>query len=149
MSCAADPEGGRQDAWSKVGHRRGIKIEKPLLVSGAAFFIFVFGVEVLLHGKPCDKNVWNVFELRGVCADPKGGRQDAWNKVGHRRGIIKSERPPVFGWPFCFWVSAMRYFCMVQHVTNSPGAILSSGGLRRLGARKAGCLEYCKSPAGY
>ena len=56
----ADPEGGRQDAWNKVGHRRGI-IES----------------ERLLHGRPCDKNVWNVFELRGVCADPEGGRQDA------------------------------------------------------------------------
>ena len=63
LHCAvfAQPRRGvGQDARNKVGHRRGI-IES----------------ERLLHGRPCDKNVWNVFELRGVCADPEGGRQDA------------------------------------------------------------------------
>ena len=36
----------------KVGHRRGIKIEKPLLVSGGRLFLFLcFGGEVLLHGQ--------------------------------------------------------------------------------------------------
>ena len=43
--------------------------------------------DYLLEHGTCDKNVWNIFALRGVCAAPKGGRRDAWSKVGHRWGI--------------------------------------------------------------
>ena len=75
-----------KDAWNKVGHRRGIiKSERPPVLGG----LFAFGVPAMrtCTWQPCDKNVWNVFELLGVCAGPEGVRQDAWNKVGHRRGI--------------------------------------------------------------
>ena len=88
MSCAADPKGVRQDAWNKVGHRRGVNKVRKATLFGWPFCFWVSGNEVLLHGKPCDKIVWNNFALRVVCADPEGveGRT-ARNKVGHRRGI--------------------------------------------------------------
>ena len=46
---------------------------------------------MLLHGVTCDKTSGTVFVLRGVCADPEDGRQDAWSKVGHR--WVLNEKP--------------------------------------------------------
>ena len=33
---------------------------------------------MLLHGATCDKIAGSDFDLRGVCADPKGGRVEGW-----------------------------------------------------------------------
>ena len=69
-----------------------------------------------------------ILHCAGFAQPRRGVGQDAQNKVGHRRGIIKSERPPVFGWPFCFGVPVMKYFCMVQHVTKTSGTFLHCAG---------------------
>ena len=73
----------------KVGHRRGItKSERPP-VFGWPFCFLLPGNDLLLHGSHVTNNVWNILSC---AADPKGERQDAWSKVGHRRGI-KMEKP--------------------------------------------------------
>ena len=41
----------------------------------------------------------------GFARPRRGVGEDARNKVGHRRGITKSERSPVFGGLFAFWGS--------------------------------------------
>ena len=71
LHCAgfARPKGGRQDAWNRVGHRRGItKSERPPVFWGGLFAFWDSENDLIAHGKPCDKIVWNNFALRGVCA---------------------------------------------------------------------------------
>ena len=70
--------------------------------------IFRFGCVVTAQstGSPGDNSKWvppdsiSNSEVKPLSADDSVGSPHV--KVGHRRGIIKSERPPVFGWPFCF-----------------------------------------------
>ena len=77
-------------------------------------------------------------EVKPLSADDSVGSPHV--KVGHRRGIKKSERPPCFlGWPFCFLGSGNEVLLHGKPCDKIVGNILNCGTqARRVEARMPG-----------
>ena len=80
----------------KVGHRRGIKkSERPPVLGG--LFAFRDRRMTYLHmANHVPKLSGTILHCAGLTQPRRGCEQNAWNKVGHHRGVTKSERPSCF-----------------------------------------------------